>query len=89
MTAKILKLTNKATGQIELVNPFRVNRWTLVRPPTAQPYLAGKLGTLVSYTGRDQIVVVETVAEIERMIQGLKTRRSRKIESVDQMALAI
>ena len=77
---KILRLTNKGTGQVELINPFRVNRWLSVPAPSAQPYLAAKMGTEVIFTGRDRVFVVETVAEIERMIQGLKPlkRRAKK-----------
>lgn len=77
MSPKILKLTRKATGDIELVNPFRVNRWRAVPAPSAQPQLAGLLGTEVTFTGRDRIVVAETVETIERMIRGLKPLKRR------------
>jgi hypothetical protein len=74
---KILKLTNKGTGAVELINPFRVNRWATIQAPTAQPHLAGLLGTMVTFTGRDRVVVNETIAEIERMIKGMKPLRKR------------
>jgi hypothetical protein len=88
MTPKILALTNKTTGQTVLVNPFRVNRWAAVTPPTQQPHLAGKLGTEVVFTGRDRLFVVETLETINRMIQGLKPLKGRaKKDHPDQLQL--
>ena len=89
MSPKILVLTNRATKSTELVNPFRVNRWIPVAPPTQQPHLAGTLGTEVSFTGRDKLIVNETIDEIRRMILDLKPRRKRKTETAGQIALPV
>lgn len=90
MSPKTLSLTNKTTGDVELINPFRVNRWIPVAPPTQQPHLRGKLGTEVRFTGRDRLFVVETLETIHRMIQGLKPLKGRRKKDVeDQIPLPV
>ncbi len=82
---KILSLTTKA-GATVLVNPFRVNRWAAMTPPTQQPHLAGRLGTEITFTGRDRLFVVETLEVIQRMIQGLKPLKGRRKRDAEGQA---
>lgn len=87
---KILPLTHKTTGKLVLVNPFRVNRWAAVEAPSAQPHLAGRLGTEVVFAGRDRVFVTETIETIERMIKGMKPLRGRgKRDAAGQIPLPV
>lgn len=69
MSPKLISVTNRRTKQVELVNPRRMNRVAPVPAPSAQPHLAGMLGTQITFTRGDTIIVEETLAQIKRLLK--------------------
>ncbi len=69
MSPRLIDVTNKRTGLVETINPRRINRIAEVAAPSQQPELAGTLGTLIQFTKNDTMIVMETRAQIKRMLK--------------------